>query len=122
MQRIETAIRTVLEFNEAFGRHDVEAMLRLMNDDCVFESPDPAPGGTVYAGKAAISKFWLAFFDQFPGVHSKVEDIFGFWEHCVLRSWVSWMDAAGTVCDVRRVDIFRVRGDSIYEHLSYTKG
>ena len=51
MSRIESATRIVLEFNEAFNRHDVAGMMRLMSDDCVFENTDPAPDGTVYSGK-----------------------------------------------------------------------
>jgi ketosteroid isomerase-like protein len=38
MSKIESAIRVVLEFNEAFNRHDVVGMMRLMSEDCVLES------------------------------------------------------------------------------------
>jgi ketosteroid isomerase-like protein len=48
-------MRVVLAFNEAFNRHDVAGMMQLMSDDCVFEYTAPAPDGTVYAGKEAIT-------------------------------------------------------------------
>jgi hypothetical protein len=43
MSRWESAIRLVIEFNEAFNRHDVAWMVKLMSEDCVFENTDPAP-------------------------------------------------------------------------------
>jgi hypothetical protein len=35
MARLESGVRVVLAFNEAFNRHDVAGMMRLMSDDCV---------------------------------------------------------------------------------------
>ena len=43
MSRIESAIRIVLEFNEAFNRHDVAGMMQIMSDDCVFENTRSSP-------------------------------------------------------------------------------
>ena len=65
MEKIETALRVVLDFNDAFNRHDVGGMMQLMSDDCVFENTDPAPDGTVYAGKEAVTRFWQDFFHEF---------------------------------------------------------
>ena len=48
MSRVESAIRVVLAFNESFNRHDVAGMLKLMSDDCIFESTAPGPDGAVY--------------------------------------------------------------------------
>ena len=57
MSRLESAIRVVLEFNEAFNRHDVAGMMQLMSDDCIFENTNPAPDGAVYSGKEAVTRF-----------------------------------------------------------------
>ena len=38
LAKLETAMRTVLAFNEALNRHDVDGMMLLMTDDCVFEN------------------------------------------------------------------------------------
>ena len=64
MSKIEGAIRVVLAFNEAFNRHDVAGMMQLMSDDCVFENTAPAPDGTVYSGKEAVTQFWQDFFSE----------------------------------------------------------
>ena len=64
MSKVESAIRIVLEFNEAFNRHDMAGMMQLMSEDCVFENMHPAPDGTVYSGKEAITQFWQDFFRE----------------------------------------------------------
>ncbi len=38
-------LEIVERFNEAFNRHDVDAVMRLMTEDCVFENTRPAPDG-----------------------------------------------------------------------------
>ena len=43
MQRVESGVRVVIAFNEAFNRHDLPAMLQLLSDDCVFEETQPRP-------------------------------------------------------------------------------
>ena len=45
MSKVESAARLVLEFNEAFNRHDVPGMMRLMSEDCIFENTWPARAG-----------------------------------------------------------------------------
>ncbi|MCR4406436.1 MAG: nuclear transport factor 2 family protein [Anaerolineae bacterium] len=122
MSRIESAIRVVLEFNKAFNRHDVAGMMQLMSDDCIFENSGPAPDGAVYAGKEAIAQFWQDFFHGSPQAHIEIEEIFGFGIRCVMRWRYEWVDEAGEKGHVRGVDIFKLKGGSICEQLSYVKG
>lgn len=122
MSRIESAIRVVLEFNEAFNRQDVAGMMQLMSDDCVFENTEPAPDGAVYSGKEAVTRFWHDFFRQSPHAHIEIEEIFSISLRCIMRWKYEWIDGAGKKGHVRGVDIFQVRNGSICEKLSYVKG
>lgn len=122
MSRIETAVRAVLAFNEAFNRHDVAGMMALMSDDCVFENTAPAPDGTVIAGKEAVTQFWQEFFQQSSQAHIEIEEIFGLGYHCVMRWRYDWVDENGSQGHVRGVDIFQVKNDLISQKLSYVKG
>lgn len=122
MHDITLPVQLVLEFNEAFNRHDVAGMMRLMREDCVFENTAPAPDGTVYAGKTSVTDFWLAFFRASPHAHIEIEEIFGLGERCVMRWRYSWVDEAGAAGHVRGVDIFRVQDGAISAKLSYVKG
>jgi predicted SnoaL-like aldol condensation-catalyzing enzyme len=123
MSKIETAMRVVLEFNEAFNRHDVEGMKKLMTDDSVFENTYPAPDGTRYSGKETVTAFWQDFFRESPRAHIAIEEVFGLGnQRCVMRWRYEWVDSVGQKGHIRGVDIFQVREGLISEKLSYVKG
>lgn len=122
MAKIETAVRVVLDFNDAFNRHDVASMMQLMSDDCVFENTNPAPDGTVYAGKEAVTRFWQDFFQNSPHAHIEIEEIFGLGLRCVMRWRYSWLDDAGQPGHIRGVDLFQLKHGLICAKLSYVKG
>lgn len=122
MSKLETTLRVVLEFNDAFNRHDVAGMMQRMSADGRFEDTEPAPDGVVYAGKEAVTRYWQDFFRRSPHAHIEIEEIFSSGERCVMRWRYTWRDAAGRDGHVRGVDIFRVRDGLIREKLSYVKG
>ena len=122
MSRIESAIRIVLEFNEAFNRQDVAGMMQLVSDDCIFENTEPAPDGSIYAGKETQTQFWQDFFRESPQAHINIEEIFGLGLRCVMRWRYEWVDGTGKKGHVRGVDIFQIKNGSICKKLSYVKG
>jgi len=122
MSKLESGVRLVIEFNEAFNRHDVARMMQLMSDDCLFENTDPAPDGMVYKGKEAVTQFWQDFFRESPQAHIEVEEIFGLGFRCVMRWKYDWLDGEGKQGHVRGVDIFKLKDGLICEKLSYVKG
>ena len=122
MSKLESAIRVVLEFNEAFNRHDVAGMMQLMSDDCVCENSGPAPDGAVYSGKKVVTLFFQDLFRESPHAHIEIEEIFGMGARCIMRWRYNWVDAAGKKGHVRGVDIFQLKNGSICQKLSYAKG
>jgi len=122
MSKIESGVRTVLEFNEAFNRHDVVGMMKCMSEDCVFEDTNPAPDGTAYKGKDAVTRYWQAFFGESPQAHIEIEEISGMGLRCVMRWKYDWVDGDGKKGHVRGVDIFKLKDGLICEKLSYVKG
>ena len=122
MSKVEASIRIAIEFNEALNRHDASGMMKLMSDDCIFENTDPAPDGTVYAGKEAVTQFWQDFFRESPNAHIEVEEAFGFGNRCVIQWRYEWVDTTGKKGHVRGVDIFELRDGLIHKKLSYVKG
>lgn len=122
LSKLESAMRVVLEFKEAFNRQDVAGLEQLISSDCVFENAYPAPEGTLYSGKEAITQFWEDLFRESPHAHIEIEEIFGLGERCIMRWKYSWEDPAGEREHVRGADIFRVRDGTIRENLSYVKG
>ena len=122
MSRIESSIRVVLAFHEAFNRHDVAGMMQLMSEDCVFEDTESAPDGTLYKGKEAVTQFWQDFFQKSPQAHIEIEKIFGAGMHCIMRWRYEWEDTIGKKGHIRGVDIYKVQEGLISEKFSYVKG
>lgn len=112
----DEARAAVEAFNEAWGAHDLEATLRLVTDDCVFESTGPAPDGVRHEGRDALRSAWMEIFDD-PATVFDVEELFPAGDRVVQRWHYSWGDG-----HVRGVDVFRVRDGLVAEKLSYVKG
>jgi ketosteroid isomerase-like protein len=114
-------LAAVDRFNEAFNRHDVDAVMRCMTEDCVFENTRPTPDGERFAGAAEVRAFWERFFARSPSARFEAEEIFAAGERCVVR-WVYRWERDGVPGQVRGVDVFRVRDGRVAEKLSYVKG
>jgi steroid delta-isomerase-like uncharacterized protein len=115
-------VRLVVRFNEAFNAHDVDAMMELMTDDCIFENTHPAPDGTRYEGHESVAAFWKKFFRAAREQTIEIEDVFSLGERCVMRWTYRWLDVQGAARHVRGVDVYRFRDGLIAEKLSYVKG
>lgn len=111
------SLQTVERFNEAFNRHDVDAVMALMTDDVVFENTSPAPDGERYQGKAAVRAFWERFFVASSQSHFVTEEIVASGGRCVVRWRYDWGDG-----HIRGIDLFRIRDGKVAEKLSYVKG
>jgi ketosteroid isomerase-like protein len=53
-------------FSAAVDRHDVDAIMAVMTDDCVFENSAPAPDGERAEGQAAVRAVWERLFHATP--------------------------------------------------------
>ncbi|TFG79963.1 MAG: nuclear transport factor 2 family protein [Spirochaetales bacterium] len=121
MSRIESGLRVVIEYIERFNRHDVEGMMRLVSDDCVFENALPVLDGGALTGKDAIRVYLTGLIDEAPEIRIDVEELFGMGMRCVLRWNRFWTGSAGENARLRGVDIFKVANGLIREQLSYVK-
>jgi len=116
------AVAIVIRFNDALNARDVDAMMRLMAEDCVFENTHPPPDGARYQGRAAVRAFWEEFFRGSSQARIDVEEIFALGNRCVMRWTYHWIDAAQRAGHIRGVDIYTLDEGLIAEKLSYVKG
>ncbi len=115
-------IQAIEHFNEVFNRHDVDAIMAAMTDDCVFENTAPFPDGTRYVGQAAVRAFWVDFFAGSPHARFSTEDMFAAEDRCVVRWRYDWGVSSGEPGHIRGVDVFRVREGKVAEKMAYVKG
>jgi len=109
-------------FSAAFASGDVDAIMALMTDDCVFESTGPAPDGVRRSGAADVRAVWVELFAQTQDASFTEEESFVAGDRGVLRWRFTWTDADGSPGHVRGVDVLRFRDGLVAEKLSYVKG
>jgi ketosteroid isomerase-like protein len=118
----DKAVEVIIGFNDALNRRDLDTMMGLMAEDCIFENTYPPPDGTCYKGQAAIRAFWEDFFRSSNQAQFDIEEIFGLENRCVMRWIYHWVDQAGQAGHIRGVDLYKLTNDLIAEKLSYVKG
>jgi uncharacterized protein (TIGR03086 family) len=112
----------VARFSAAFGAGDVDAIMALMTDDCVFEATGPAPDGGRHEGATAVRRVWEELFGGTTDASFDEEESFVSGDRAVLRWRYAWTNDDGSPGHVRGVDVLRLRDGKVAEKLSYVKG
>src|SRR5690349_10285614 len=114
--------RTVIDrFNEAFNRHDADALAAWLTEDTVFEDTSPAPDGNRIEGKAKVVEFWRGWFARNPDAQFEAEDLIVSGDRAVVR-WVYRKMRNGQPWHIRGVDVFTVRDGKVSAKMAYVKG
>jgi ketosteroid isomerase-like protein len=118
----KATLEAMQRFNDAFNRHDIDAVMAAMTDDCVFENTLPPPDGERHEGQTAVRAFWEDFFASSPRASLETEEIFACGDRGVVRWLYRWVERDGKRGHVRGVDVCRVRDGKVAEKFSYVKG
>ena len=108
-------------FNEAFNRHDADALAALLTEDTVFEDTSPAPDGKRISGKSEVVAFWRGWFARNPDARFDAEDLIVSGDRAVVL-WVYRKERDGRPWHIRGVDVFTVRDGKVAAKLAYVKG
>lgn len=118
----DQATRLVIDrFNEAFNRHDADALALLLTEDTVFEGTSPAPDGQRIEGRTAVVEYWREWFARNAGAVFEAEDVIVTDDRAVVR-WVYRKPRNGQPWHLRGVDVFTVRDGKVAAKLAYVKG
>ena len=118
----QVTIKVLQDFADAWNRHDVDALMTFMTEDCVFEaSAGPDIAGTRYVGREAVragfAEVWATFSD------ARWDDARHF--ICGTRGVSEWTftgtRADGTGVEVHGCDLFTFRDGKISLKNSYRK-
>jgi hypothetical protein len=115
-EEIMSVLGTVEAFGLAWADHDLDAAMRFLSDDCIFDSTAPAPDGSLHVGPDEIRRAWAAIFDD-ASSRFEAEETFFAGDRVVQRWRYDW--GAG---HIRGVDLFKLHDGKITEKLSYVKG
>jgi len=121
-QSEEQATRTTIgRFNQAFNRHDADALAAFLTEDTVFEDTSPAPDGRRVEGKAAVIEFWRGWFARNSDARFEAEEVIVSGNRATVL-WVYHKMRNGQPWHIRGVDVFTVKDGKVAAKLAYVKG
>jgi ketosteroid isomerase-like protein len=115
-------IVAVNALNDALNRHDVDAVMAAMTEDCVLDNTYPPPDGTRYEGQAAVRAFWVEMLRASPDAHFAAEELFAVGDRAAVRWVYTYTDEQSVAQHIRGADVLRVRDGKVAEKLAYVKG
>ena len=124
MPNVTAAVTTeVLQaFADAWNRHDDDALMSFMSDDCVFEaSAGPDIFGRRYAGREEVRAGFAEVWATFPDAHWGDASHFVHGDRGVSEWTFTGTRADGTRVEVHGCDLFTFRDGKIALKNSYRK-
>ena len=118
----EATVEMLQAFADAWNRHDTEALMSFMSDDCVFEaSAGPEVAGTTYVGRDAVKAGYLEVFATFPDAHWANARHFIHGDRGVSEWTFTGTRSDGTRVEVNGCDLLTLRNGKIAIKNSYRK-
>lgn len=109
-------------FADAFNRHDAEALMRFLTDDCVFQaSAGPEACGARYAGHQAVRAAFSEVWKDFPDARWRSPRHFVCGDRGVSEWTFTGTRADGTRVEVDGCDLFSFRDGRIAVKNSFRK-
>lgn len=109
-------------FAEAWNRHDLDALMSMMTDDCVFEaSAGPEVNGQRSEGREAVRAAYAAVFAAFPDARWRNPRHFIAGNRAVSEWTFTGTQRDGTRVEVNGCDLFTFRDGQIAVKNSYRK-
>jgi steroid delta-isomerase-like uncharacterized protein len=118
----EVTVEDLEAFAEAWNRHDLDALMSFMTDDCVFEaSAGPEVCGTRYHGRDAVRSGFAEVWAAFPDAHWGNARHFVSGDRGVSEWTFTGTRLDGTRVEVNGCDVFTFRKGKIALKNSYRK-
>lgn len=119
----EVTLALVQHVASAFNRHDVDALMTAMTDDCTLEIVAPVQrGGGRWEGRAAVRTAWSGLEAAFPGYALETEEVFACGDRCTHRWVLSWDDPGDVRGRIRGIDTCLVRDGKIArKHIYFSR-
>ena len=118
----EVTTEVLQAFADAFNRHDLDAVMSFMTEDCVFESSaGPDICGTRYSGRESARAGFAEVLATFPDAQWGDAQHFVQGERGVSEWTFTGTRADGTRVEVHGCDLFKFRDGKIALKNSYRK-
>jgi ketosteroid isomerase-like protein len=121
-KNMAATVELLQAFADAWNRHDIEALMTFMTDDCRFEaSGGPEVCGTLWIGRYAVRTGFQEVWATYPDARWDRPRHFVCGDRGVSEWTFSGTRQDGTRVEVNGCDLFTFRGDKIALKNSYRK-
>jgi taurine dehydrogenase small subunit len=118
----QTRLEVLERVLDGFNRHDLDGIMALFANDCVFEAPrGPDPWGRRFEGKDEVADGLRARFTGIPDVSYEGHGDFVCGERGVSEWTLRGTTVDGQRLEVRGCDIWTFRGDELLVKNSFWK-
>jgi len=115
-------VDTLQAFADAWNRHDIDALMSFMTDDCVFEaSAGPEACGARFTGRQAVRHAFMQAWKTFPDARWQNARHFVCGDRGVSEWTFTGTRPGGERVEVDGCDVFTFRGDKIAVKNSFRK-
>lgn len=122
MSTSPVTVATLKAFADAWNRHDLQALMGFMTDDCVFHAvAGPELQGRSFVGSAAVREGFELAWKTFPDAAWLDGEHFVCGDRGVSESTFRGTKADGTRIEARMVDVFSFRDGRIAVKNAYRK-
>jgi len=121
-QTPEATVEMLQAFADAWNRHDIDALMSFMTEDCVFEaSAGSDVCGTKYRGAGAVRAGFAEVWATFPNAHWGEASHFVHGDRGVSEWTFTGTRLDGSSVEVHGCDLFTFSGGKIAIKNSYRK-
>ena len=116
------SVQMLEAFADAWNRHDIDALMSFMTDDCVFESSaGPEVSGTPWIGRNAVETGFRQVWETFPDARWSSPRHFVSGDRGVSEWTFTGTGHDGRRVEVHGCDLFTFRGGKIAVKNAYRK-
>lgn len=116
------SIKTLQDFGDAWNRHDIEALMSFMSDDCEFHAvAGPDLLGRSFVGREAVRQGFELAWQAFPDAAWLDGEHFVVGDRGVSETTFTGTKADGSRLEARMVDVFTFRNGKIAVKNAYRK-
>lgn len=109
-------------YMEAWSNHDVQSIMSMMTEDCIFRAASgPEIHGKTHVGAAEVESSIRGFFTSFPDAEWSDVNVFAFGAYGYSEWTLKMSGHEGSSLETRGCDFFELVGDKIHLKSAFRK-